>query len=375
MGRRKARRHRHKLVIHRRTAPGSSPGTIVADPAARHSRVQVIAYGPDSFAEKELSNITETKDFLGRYPVVWINIDGLRDVSVIERLGEIFGLHRLALEDVVNTHQRAKVDIYGDILFIVARMADLEHRANTEQLSMFVGRNFVLTFQEEAGDCWNPVRERIRQGAGRIRQTGADFLAYALLDSVIDAYFPLLEEIGERLDALEEDAVKGDRRVMERMHSLHSELLLLRRAIRPHREALAELARESTPVITDQTKIFLRDCYDHVIQIIDLAETYRELTTDLRDLYLSAVGLRTNDIMRVLTVIATLFMPLSFIASVYGMNFDEMPEIHWKWGYLWALSLMVLTAVAMLSYFAWRGWIGFSRGKEEAEEGRRTKDE
>lgn len=361
MTRRKGHRGRRHPLIRRRTQPGASPGVVVPDPQAKPSTIQAIAYGPQAICEKQLDSPGEARALLDQYPVLWLNIDGLGDVRLIEQLGEMFGLHRLALEDVVNTHQRAKVDVYGDILFIVARMADANFRTNTEQLSMFVSHNFVLTFQEEAGDCWNPIRERIRHSAGRIPQSGADFLAYSLLDAVIDAYFPLLEQIGDELDTLEQEAVQGGRHIMERMHLLHSELLFLRRATRPLREAIAQLSHESTPVITNATKPFLRDCYDHVIQIMDLTDTYRELTTDLQNLNLSALGHRTNEIMRVLTVIATIFMPLSFIAGVYGMNFDNIPELHWPYGYYFALGLMGMTAAAMLGYFTWRRWVGWGR--------------
>ena len=356
MSRRKGRHpHSHRPQIIRRTEPGASPGTIAPDPRAKPSAVQVIAYGPENFVERQVASVDIIKQVLQEYAVVWINIDGLGDTNLLEELGELFGLHRLALEDVVNTHQRAKVEVYGDVTFIVARMADMERRANTEQLSMFVGRNFVITLQEEPGDCWNPVRNRIRGQVGKVIHSGPDYLAYALLDAVIDAYFPLLEKIGEELDKLDEVAATGRGSAMARIHELHSELLFLRRAIRPHREAFAELSRDSTPVFNEQTKLYLRDCYDHVIQITDLTETYREMTTDLRELYLSAVNLRTNENMRVLTVITTIFMPLSFIAGVYGMNFDNMPELHWRWGYGFALLLMVLCTIGMLFYFKRRG--------------------
>ncbi len=363
MSRRKERRPQQRPQIVRRTEPGASPGTIAPNPEARPSSIQVIAYGPDKILEKPLTSVAEITPLLEEFSVVWINVDGLGDQTVIEQLGEMFGLHRLALEDVVNTHQRAKVEAYGDVLFIVARMADMSRRSNTEQLSMFVGKNFVITLQEEPGDCWNPVRSRIRNQVTRLCNAGPDYLAYALLDAVIDAYFPLLEQIGEELDKLDEVAATGRGVAMTRIHVVHSELLFLRRAIRPHREAVAELARDSTPVFTEQTKIYLRDCYDHVIQITDLTETYREMTTDLRELYLSAVGLRTNEIMRVLTVITTIFMPLTFIAGIYGMNFDYMPELHWGWGYGWALLLMVITTIGMLTYFKWRGWMMANNGK------------
>lgn len=357
MGRRKHHPERKDLQIHRRTAPGAAPGVVVPDPQARTSLAQIIAYGPDGYVEEPFREMSQVRELLSKFPVVWINVDGLGDGPLIERIGECFHLHRLALEDVVNTHQRAKVDVYGETLFIVARMADAQRRTNTEQLSMFLARNFVLTFQEEAGDCWNQIRARIRQGLGRLRTAGADYLAYALLDSVIDAYFPLMEAIGEELDQMEDEAIRGGRQIMERMHKVHGELLLLRRAIRPHREVFAELARDSTPIITEQTKLFLRDCYDHVIQINDLADTYREVTTDLRDLYMSSLAIRTNEIMRVLTVIATIFMPLTFIAGIYGMNFDFMPEIHWKYGYVFALVMMILTAAVMVGFFYYRRWI------------------
>ena len=357
MSPRKGRRIRNRPYIHRRTEPGASPGTIAPDPNAKQPAIQVFAYGPDHFQERPVKSLDELTPLLDVHSVVWVNVDGLGDQKFLEQLGEMFGLHRLALEDVVNTHQRAKVEAYGDVLFIVARMADMQRRSNTEQLSMFVGRNFVITLQEEAGDCWNPVRHRIRNQVTRLFNAGPDYLAYALIDAVIDAYFPLLEQIGEELDALDEVAATGQGVAMSQIHMLHSELLFLRRAIRPHREAIAELARETTPVFTEQTKIYLRDCYDHVIQITDLTETYREMTTDLRELYLSAVGLRTNEIMRVLTVITTIFMPLTFIAGIYGMNFDHMPELHWRWGYAWALFLMGITMILMLYFFRRRGWM------------------
>jgi magnesium transporter len=300
----------------------------------------------------------DVREWIGREPVLWINVDGLGDAATIEKLGAEFGLHMLALEDVVNTHQRPKVDIFDNCLFIVSRMADLQLSAATEQLSMFVGPNFVITLQEEAGDCWEPVRERIRKQVGRIRQTGPDYLAYSLLDAVIDSYFPVLEHYGERLDELEETVVNTpNRRALDGLHALKSEMLLLRRAIRPHREALAELARDSTPLVTEPTRIYLRDCYDHVIQLTDLVDTYRELTADLRDLYMSSVSNRINETMRVLTIISTIFIPITFIASIYGMNFKHMPETETWWGYPASLVAMGLCGAGMIFYFWWQGWL------------------
>ncbi len=354
--------------IQRRSAPGASPGTIAVDPTAAKSTISLIAYGPDQFIEVTLRDAEKIRDYLGKYPVTWINIDGLGDAATIEKIGAIFGLHKLALEDVVNTHQRAKVEEYGDQLFIVARMADLELRTNTEQLGMFVGQNFVLTFQEAAGDCWQPVRTRIRSKVGRIRTVGADYLAYALLDACIDAYFPVLEQLGERLATLEELVLeRPDQATRDQIHEVMRGLVLLRRAIWPHREAMASLIRESTPVFTEATRVYLRDCYDHVIQIIDLTETYRELASDLRDLYMSSVSNRINETMRVLTIIATIFMPLTFIAGIYGMNFEHMPELHWLWGYPLSLLLMTLITAGMLLFFWQQGWLSNRKAVSQRE--------
>jgi magnesium transporter len=340
------------------------PGEILADPSANAPRMTVMAYGPDAVVERHVHRIADLHDLRGRYPVLWLNVDGLGDPATIERIGEMFQLHRLALEDAVNTHQRAKLDVFDSFLFVVARMADEKVRSYTEQLSLFIGSNFVITIQEEAGDCWDPLRERIRQGVGRTRHQGTDFLAYSLLDAAIDAYFPLLESCGEKLDKIEEEVVSAaNHQSLDDLHKVKGELLVLRRAIWPHREMLASLARDSTPFITDATRVYLRDCYDHVIQITDLLETYRELSADLRDLYMSAVSNRINETMRVLTIIATIFIPITFIASIYGMNFDpaaspwNMPELRWWFGYPFALSSMLATAGGMWWHFRRRGWL------------------
>ncbi|MFM9115275.1 MAG: magnesium/cobalt transporter CorA [Planctomycetota bacterium] len=358
-----ARKHRHRprRRVKRRNL-GAPPGSVIVDPAAPRSSIQVLAYGPDGYEESTDIPPAKLRELMSRYPVVWINVDGLGDAVVVEQLGEIFELHRLALEDVVHTHQRAKVDLYGDTLFIAARMIDAQQLDATEQLGLFLGRHFLLTFQERPGDCFEPIRRRIREGVGRVRQLGPDFLAYSLLDAVIDAYFPVVELCGEQLDEVEEAIIAGPGpHALSKLHAIKGELLMLRRAVWPHREMLAELARESTPMVHDATRVYLRDCYDHVIQITDLIETYRELSADLRDLYLSAVNNRINETMRVLTIIATIFIPITFIASIYGMNFDNevsgwnMPELKWRWGYPGVLGMMILTTIAMWIYFRRRG--------------------
>jgi len=369
--RREAVAMRKPRIRKRRTPPGAPPGTLIVDPDSPPPTVRIFAYGPEALIEKTLTAPQAVREFLGRWPVLWVDVEGLGDVEAVRYLGEVFGLHRLSLEDVLNVHQRPKIEQYPEYYFIVARMVSVEQsqwdaaHLETEQLSLFLGKNFVLTFQEgKPGDCLEAIRERIRHKRGRIRDAGLDYLAYALLDSVLDCYFPLLEQFGERLETLEDEIVTrptGD--LVARIHEIRRHLLTLRRAIWPQRETFNTLLREETPLVTNETRFYLRDCYDHTSQLIDLIETYRELGADLTDVYLSSVSHRTNEIMRVLTVIATIFMPLTFIAGVYGMNFNpnaspwNMPELNWFWGYPFALTLMAAVAVAQLMFFRQRGWL------------------
>jgi magnesium transporter len=345
--------------------PGTAPGTITVDPEAPPPVVRVIAYGPDAIVERPVSDPKSLKDELGKWPVVWVNVDGLGDAAVIAALGEVFGLHPLALEDAAQVHQRAKVERYPSHDFIVARMVNQGERIDTEQLSLFLGTNFVVTFQERSGDCWDPLRERMRRGLGRLRRAGPDYLAYALLDGVVDAYFPLLETLGDRIEGVEEEVIAHPgRNTISRVHAIKRDLLLLRRALWPLREALGGLSRDPTPRVTDETRLFLRDCHDHTIQIIELVETYRKLAADLTDVYLSSASNRMNEVMKVLTIITTIFMPLGLIAGVYGMNFHDdrspwnMPELGWHYGYPFALGLMAVVALIMLWYFYRKGWMG-----------------
>ena len=360
---------RRKLPSPSRAAPpGSAPGTLIAHPSATKPAIHLIGYGPESAEEREIENIDELQSLVSRWPVMWVNVDGLGDVEVVRALGEIFGLHRLTLEDVINVHQRPKVEDYSDHIFVVTRMIDPRGTPETEQISMFLGDGFLLTFQERPGDSFEPVRERIRRHRGIIRENKADYLAYALLDTVIDSYFPVLETFGERLEALE-DTVMAEARSpqVSEIHNLKRDLLLLRRAIWPQREMINGLSRQSSPFVSDRTEIYLRDCYDHVVQLMDILETYREVATDLVDVYLSSTSARMNEVMKVLTIIATIFIPLSFIASLYGMNFDpavspwNMPELRWYLGYPFALALMALLAGGLLYNFRRKGWIGSAR--------------
>jgi len=357
------RRQRH-FRVRRRSRPGAPPGTLIADPQAHGSAIHMIAYGPDAIDEREGCTAADIRAARARAPVVWINVDGLADIALIEELGNIFGLHGLALEDVVNVHQRPKAEEYDDHVFVVLRMITGSDGAETEQLSLFLGAGFVLTFQERPGDCLDPVRERLRRGKGQVRGAGADYLAYTLIDAVIDAYFPVLEGHGEVLEDLEDEVVARPRaELVAELHAMKRSLLTLRRAIWPQREMVNALVREESPFISHQTSYYLRDCYDHTIQLLDLVETYREIATGLVDVYLSSMSARLNEIMKVLTVIATIFMPLGFIAGVYGMNFDRaspwnMPELGWRFGYPFALAVMLAAAVGLIIFFRRRGWLG-----------------
>jgi len=323
--------------------------------------VHVFRYGPDDLQEENIEKVDELRDMLGSSPVVWINVDGLGDATTIKNLGEIFGLHALALEDVVNVHQRAKVEEYCEHLFIVVRMVSRPEHLESEQISMFLGKGFVLTFQEHPGNCLDPVRQRLRMGRGRLRTAGADYLAYSLLDAIVDCYFPLVDDYGEQLELLDERITANYApQLMHELHDVRGDLMFLRRAIRPLRDALVKLMPDPMSLISAETQFFMRDCYDHTIQLMDLLDTFREMCSDLRDFYLTTISNRMNEIMKVLTIIATIFIPLSFIAGVYGMNFDNMPELHWSLGYPFALAIMSAVAIGLLIYFKNQKWIGGS---------------
>lgn len=355
-------------IIRKRTAPGAAPGTIVVDPDAPPSRIYAIAFGPEGFQEQAVEAPHDLAPLLQAYSTVWINVDGLGDKEVIQQLGTMFELHRLALEDVVNVHQRPKIEDYTEQLFFVARMVYRNETIQTEQLSMFIGENYVLTFQERpGGDCFDPVRERLRKGVARIRSYGTDYLAYCLIDALVDAYFPIIEVYGDHLEALEDEVLESPTAsIVNEIHQARRDLLLLRRAIWPLREAINALLRDQAQRFSDETRVHLRDCYDHSIQILDFVESYRELVSDLMDVYLSSLSARMNEVMRVLTVIATIFIPLTFISSVYGMNFDteaswwNMPELSWPFGYPLVLGVMGVVAVVQLVFFWRRGWLGTS---------------
>ena len=348
----------------RRTSPGSQPGTVIIDPESPKPKIHVIAYGDDGVEENDAETVADLAKLLHRKPVTWVNVDGLGDAAVIQQLGELFSLHGLVLEDIVNLHQRSKVEEYDEYLYIVVREATFDGVLHTEQVSFILGDGFVLTVQEWPGDCFDPVRQRIRKNLGRIRHAGPDHLAYALIDVLIDSYFPVLEKYGEELESVEEKLLAGvSASTIARIHRLRSELFILRKTIWPHRDTINELLRDTTNRIADETRVYLRDCYDHAIQIIDVTETCREMCSDLRDFQFAQVSVRQNEVMKVLTIVSTIFIPLGFVASVYGMNFDpnvspwNMPELHWWYGYPFALGLMATLAIALFGFIWHRGWL------------------
>ena len=352
-----------RMVSRVRKAPGSAPGTLVHTGArkAESVTVRLIEYDVDTIVERELDRIEDCFELMEAPTTSWVNVDGLHEVAVVEAVGERFGVHRLVMEDILSTTQRPKVEEYDDHFFVILKMLSFDGETDSihsEQVSLVVGRSFVFSFQEHRGDVFEPVRERLRQSKGRIRSRGADYLAYALIDTVVDSYFRILEAVGDRIEELEE-AVLGNptMRALERIHHLRREMLILRRAVWPLREALGGLYRGEVPLVTEETEVFLRDVHDHAVQVIDTVETLREVLSGAMDLYMSGVGNRMNEVMKVLTIIATIFIPLSFFAGLYGMNFEYMPELGLRWAYPALIGFMLVLAGGMIWAFRKRGWL------------------
>jgi magnesium transporter len=351
------------FIRHRRVVPGEAPGVLKLsqDSPQEAPVITLIEYGPDCLEERKDVDCDELLRHLNNELVTWINIDGLGDLTVLRILGQRFNLHPLALEDVLDTGQRPKVEQYDDYLFLLVKMlyVDNDKEIGAEQVSMFLGKTFLITLQEEAEcDVFEPVRARIRSGKGRIRQAGSDYLAYALLDSIIDHYYPVLESIGTEIDAIEDELVENPLlRPVGSLHEYKRTLTQIRRMVWPLRDVTNLLLHEDPGLIRPETKVYLRDCYDHSVQLMDVVESYRDVLSGLTEIHISSIGLRTNEIMRVLTVISSVFIPLTFIAGVYGMNFTHMPELSEPWGYGGCLALMLLVAVGEILYFRKRGWI------------------
>jgi magnesium transporter len=350
-----------KLVQKRSTKTGLPPGTLVHIGERRSETVTITVFhysgtGCEEQPVEQPDRLAPPAD----ESVVWINVGGVHKLEVLETLGRQFLLHPLLLEDIANTDQRPKLDDYETYFFLVMKMLSLTDRKEIalEQVSLVLGRNYVLSFQENGTDVFQPVRERLRGGKGRLRQSGADYLLYALVDAIVDEYFAVLEFMGERIEALQQIVVADPRpETLNDIHALKRQLLFLRRAVWPLRDVMNNLSRSDCPFLQQPTKVFFRDVHDHVVQIVDTIETLREMVSASLDIYLSSVSYRLNAVMRVLTVITTIFMPLSFIASIYGMNFEHMPELKSQWGYPLVLAVMTVVGVGMLVLFRNKRWL------------------
>jgi magnesium transporter len=342
---------------------GLPPGTVVfvGEKKVEETRITVIDYDENQYAEREVKNIEECFAYKATPSISWINIDGVHQVEIIEKLGAHFVLHPLLQEDVVNTHQRPKFDEFDDHLFIVLRMFffnEKENKLEGEQISLIVGANFVISFQEKQGDVFEQVRERLRNGKGRIRKKGSDYLAYSLIDAIVDSYYNILERLGENIESLQERMVaEPNQEDLQIIHHLKRDMLFFRKSVWPLRDLIGGLAKSESTLIKEDVFVFLRDVYDHVIQAIDTLETFRDMLSAMLDIYLSSVGNKMNQVMKVLTIIATMFIPMNFLAGIYGMNFKYMPELDWRYAYLafWVVVGTVFTI--MIAWFKKKNWL------------------
>ena len=345
--------------------PGTSPGTLTAISEAEQISINLVDYSSKEYIAKDLITVDECKPFLEKKTVTWIHIQGHPSIDTLNYLGKSFDLHPLSLEDVHNTGQRPKVDDYNGQIFIILSLPTIKNgHVSIEQISLFAGPDYVISFHSGMHDAFSTVRIRLENHLGKIRDRGADYLVYALLDTVIDEGFPVLESFGEEIELLEEELLETPtKNTLKKLHNIKRELLLIRRMLWPQREILNALIRDESLLFKEDTRIYLRDCYDHTIQILDLIETSRDMTASMLDVYLSSISYRLNDVMRVLTVIATIFIPLTFLVGVYGMNFGmnqkspwAMPELDWYYAYPVLWLLMILIAVGMIVFFRRRGW-------------------
>ncbi|MDX1764691.1 MAG: magnesium/cobalt transporter CorA [bacterium] len=342
---------------------GLPPGTLVhiGERKTETVTVRCLEYDDEHFQERSVDLLTGCVGPKKKAGVTWVDICGVHDVAIIERLGQAITLHPLTLEDIVNTHQRPKLESFDDYIYLVLKLLhfdDQSHQIEIEQVSFVLGTNYVLSFQEMEKDVFDPVRERLRMGRGRIRKSGADYLLYTLIDATVDSYFVILEKIGERIEEIEEQLISDPRpETMHQIHRLKREMMYLRKSTWPLREVIGNLERDESSLVTETTRLFLRDVYDHTIQSIDTVETFRDMLSGMLDLYLSSISNKMNEVMKVLTIIATLFIPITFVVGIYGMNFENMPELKWPFGYAAVWILMVAIAISLLIYFKRKKWL------------------
>jgi magnesium transporter len=324
-------------------------------------KITVIDYSKDHYEVKAVNSVEECFSYKEKPTVTWINVDGIHAHAIIEQLGVHYGLHPLIIEDICTPHQRLKVDIFDEYVVIILNMLTYNAQTYTieiEQVSLVLGKNFVITFQEEKpGDVFAAVRDQIKDNKGQIRKTGADYLAYALLDAVINGYFDIIERFDEQIESIDEELISGPQsKILQHIHVLRRELIYFRKSVWPLRSMINELAHQQTALIKKSTVIYLSDLYDHIIQIMDTVEIFKDLITGIRDVYLSSMSNKMNEIMQLLTIIGTIFIPLTFLAGVYGMNFRYMPELTWKWGYPFVWVIMIGIGIGMLGYFKKKKW-------------------
>jgi magnesium transporter len=342
---------------------GMPPGTLLYTGAyaSQEARVTVVDYSTSVYHFEELTDLDKLKDFKERKTITWVNVDGLSNIPVIEKIGQIFNLHPLILEDILHTEQRAKADLHDDYIYLVMHMLNYNEKRDTfesEQLSIVFGSNYVITFQEEKGDNFDSIRERIKK-QGKITEKGADYLAYSLIDVIVDSYYHVMERMGEWIEGLEAEIMKRpNRKRTFEINDMKRDANFLRKHIWPVREMLHSLQRHEEGLLSKDTRVYLNDAYDHCIQVMDNLETYRDMIANLMDLYLSNLSFKMNEVMKTLTIIATIFIPITFITSLYGMNFQYMPELHWKYGYFAVVGIIVAISCIMLIYFKRKGWLG-----------------
>jgi magnesium transporter len=353
----------HGSETRSRKTPGAPPGTLihVGEKKADRVKVTMFDYDAEHLEERDVKEVSELASRKDLPTVTWINIDGLHDTELMGEIGRIFDLHPLVLEDALNTNQRPKMENLDRYIFVVLKTlfrSPVSSRIQSEQVSLVLGPGYVLSFQEQTGDVFEPVRQRIRSQKGRICSRGSDYLLYALIDSVVDHYFSILEGFEEELGILEDDVFENPTaETLAEIQRQKVELLRMRKAVWPLRESINSLLREESPLIDEATEIFLRDVYDHTIQVIDTVEGFRDTVSGLLDVYLSIVSNRMNEVMKILTIIATIFIPLTFIAGIYGMNFEYMPELRVPWAYPLVWLAMVAVALVMMAFFRRKGWL------------------
>lgn len=338
------------------------PGKLVyiGDEKEAPVKITVFDYSDVHFEEKTFYDAEECWKYKNTLNSTWINVDGIHDIDLIEKLGKHFAINSLVLEDIVNTNSRPKIDDFNDYAFIILKMLNYEkekHALNVEQMSLILGKNYVLSFQENEGDIFNNIRTRLRNPGSRTRTLGPDYLTYCLMDRIVDEYFLIIESMGEELEVMEDDvAANPSQQFLLRYNELKRDSVFLRKSVWPLREVINYVLRNEVGLVKPEVLPYFRDLYDHTIQVIDTVETYRDLFSDIMDLYLSTLTLKMNEVMKVLTVISTIFIPLTFIVGVYGMNFDFMPELNWKYGYLFIWVVIVMVGGGMILFFKRRKW-------------------